>query len=658
MAGQADVVATYGVMQRRAVVQTSATVARLWAELNGSDLDASWSSGLGMAVSRAVAAGQLVAASTGQAYVDAAVAAQGESSRYEPEAKTVVARQFSNTASDGRDLATLLYEPIIRTKTLLKSGVTLQESMLGGLMSMQRIVDSEIADAGRGAASVAMTGNRAVVGYLRQVRAGACARCVLLAGRWYRYNADFQRHKRCFPAGVMVSGPQTLAATRRWYEGELVVLTTASGQELPATGNHPVLTSRGWVAANLIQEGDEVVRSLRPQGASPLVVPDHQQMPARIEDVWAAESVAGVLRGVPTSAEDFHGDGGHGEVDVVGANRFLWGEAEPSFGEVLSEEGFSIGMQGAVGVPLATQRGQFEGVSGDWLPSDGLVGGFGESGLPLGAHLGHAEGIGLGLVAEVHASLREMASYYGAHDAVAVGDGLLALSSLIGGGNFDQREDYDLPRWDALGTPGSVEDAATDARVGQDLLEGLAGQVELDRVVDVRKLSWSGHVYDLNSSEGWFSANGLIVSNCQCYGVPATKDRFPNHLNPKSFFDGLSRSEQDRRFGVADSQAIRDGADIYSVVNAHRGVSTIEAYGGRVRRTTEGTSRHGDYYLTARSQAERDTGIRFAHSTAEVERGLPQFRLRAPRLMPAQIYRLTEDRLELIRLLRRYGYLH
>lgn len=341
MAGQADVVATYGVMQRRAVVQTSATVARLWAELNGSDLDASWSSGLGMAVSRAVAAGQLVAASTGQAYVDAAVTAQGESSRYEPEAKTVVARQFSGTASDGRDLATLLYEPIIRTKTLLKGGVTLQESMLGGLMSMQRIVDSEIADAGRGAASVAMTANRTVVGYLRQVRAGACARCVLLAGKWYRYNADFQRHRRC-----------------------------------------------------------------------------------------------------------------------------------------------------------------------------------------------------------------------------------------------------------------------------------------------------------------------------QCYGVPATKDRFPNHLNPKSFFDNLSRVEQDRRFGVADSQAIRDGADIYSVVNAHRGVSTIEAYGGRVRRTTEGTSRHGDYYLTARSQAERDTGIRFAHSTAEVERGLPQFRLRAPRLMPAQIYRLTEDRLELIRLLRRYGYLH
>lgn len=359
MAGQADVVATYGVMQRRAVVQTSATVARLWAELNSSDLDGSWSSGLGMAVNRAVSAGQLVAASSGQAYVDAVMAAQGESSQYEPGATTVVAQRFSGTASDGRDLATLLYEPIIRTKTLLKGGVTLQQSMLGGLMGMQRIVDSEIADAGRGAASVGMTANRTVVGFLRQVRAGACARCVLLAGRWYRVNADFQRHKRC-----------------------------------------------------------------------------------------------------------------------------------------------------------------------------------------------------------------------------------------------------------------------------------------------------------------------------QCYGVPATKDRFPNHLNPMSFFNNLSRSEQDRRFGVADSQAIRDGADIYSVVNARRGVSVMgsrvdeqgfthrgrvvrsDVHGSKLLTTSEGTAERGDYYLTARSQAERDTGIRFAHSAAEFERGLPQFKLRAPRLMPAEIYKLTEDRLELIRLLRRYGYLH
>src|SRR5206468_2731515 len=110
----------------------------------------------------------------------------------------------------------------------------------------------------------------------------------------------FKRHPRCFPAGTAVSGPATSAATRRWYEGELVVFATASGQELSLTGNHPVLTSRGWVPANLLHEGDEVVRSTEPKGATPLVVPDHHQMPSLIEDVWRSLGMAGSDR-MPTT---------------------------------------------------------------------------------------------------------------------------------------------------------------------------------------------------------------------------------------------------------------------------------------------------------------------------------------------------------------------
>jgi hypothetical protein len=359
MDGPADVVAAYGAVQQRATLQTSAAISRLWAELNGRDLDKSWSAGLGQAVGRAVSAGQLLAASSGQSYVDAVVAAGGATSEYLPGAATVNSRAFSGAASDGRDLATLLYEPVIRTKTLIKGGLTLQQAMLGGLVSMQRIVASEVADAGRGSASVAMAANRTVTGFVRVVRSGACARCVLLAGRWYRYNADFQRHRRC-----------------------------------------------------------------------------------------------------------------------------------------------------------------------------------------------------------------------------------------------------------------------------------------------------------------------------QCYGEPATAAHPGKHLNPLAFFQGLSRAEQDRRFTASGAQAIRDGADLGQVVNARRGIDTMggwvdekgfthrgsvlrtDVYGRQVVVTSEGATRFGSYYQTARSDAEKRLGSRFARGRADVEQGLPQFKLRAPRLTPAEIYRLTEDRLELIGLLRRFGYIH
>lgn len=657
MADTADIVATYGAMQRRAVMQTSVTVQRLWAELASADLSGSWVRGVGPAVVRAVAAGQLVAASSGQTYVDAMVAADGLTSDYMDGADTVDAGALSGIAADGRDLESLLYLPVIRTKTLIQGGLTLQEALLGGLVDLQRMVASEVADAGSGAAGVAMAANRRVKGYVRQVRAGACARCAILAGRWYRYNADFARHKRCFPAGVVVSGPRTLAATRRSYDGELVILTTAGGQELPATGNHPILTRRGWVAANLVQEGDEVVRSLRPQGAAPLVVPDHQQMPARIEDVWDAHSMAGVLRGVPTTSEDFHGDGGHGEVDVVGPNRFLWGGAESTLLKHAVKELLAFGPAGMPRVSLAGLGFDREALGGWGFATDRVVGRRSQLGAAGGVQVGHPERVGLGLATEVYPCCLQVPTYDGPHDAISASDGLLALASRVSRDDLGFRQDDDAPRWDALGSPGSVEDAATDTRVGQDLLQRLAGQVELDRVVDVRRVRWIGHVYDLNSTEGWFSANGLIVSNCQCYGVPATDARPGTHGDPMAFFDGLSRAEQDRRFGASGAQAIRDGADIYQVVNASRSVQTLDQFGRRVLATLEGTSSRGDWYRTIRGLDEERAGVRFARGVADLEQGLPRYQLRTARLMPGELYKLAEDRDELIRLLRRFGYL-
>jgi hypothetical protein len=335
------IVATYGEAQRRAVLQSVIRAEQLWRTLDTADLSASWLRGIGGAMVRAVAAGQLLAASTGQSYVNAMVAADGLSSGYESGANTVNYRQLSGTAADGRTLDSLLYLPVIRTKTLLGSGLTLQEAMLGGMAALTRIVTSEVADAGRGAASISMVANRTVTGYVRMIRPGACSRCAILAGHWYRYNADFNRH------------------------------------------NH-----------------------------------------------------------------------------------------------------------------------------------------------------------------------------------------------------------------------------------------------------------------------------------CQCYGSPATDARRGRPQNPRGFFDGLSRAEQDRRFGAGDAEAIRNGGDIYSIVNAHRGVTTMDAYGRKVTATLEGTTRKSSFYQRMLRETEQRTGQRFARSRADVQAGLPRFQLRTPRLMPSEILALAESRDELIRLLKRFGYLH
>ena len=76
----------------------------------------------------------------------------------------------------------------------------------------------------------------------------------LLQGTYaYAENAD------CLPGDALVSISPVWAdvkrAVRRWYQGEMVDVTTAGGHVLSTTPNHPVLTNRGWIPLGSINRG-------------------------------------------------------------------------------------------------------------------------------------------------------------------------------------------------------------------------------------------------------------------------------------------------------------------------------------------------------------------------------------------------------------------
>src|SRR5690625_5568244 len=81
--------------------------------------------------------------------------------------------------------------------------------------------------------------------------------------------------------------------------------------------------------------------------------------------------------------------------------------------------------------------------------------------------------------------------------------------------------------------------------------------------------------------------------DCMCEHVATTasseQEAFDRGLieDPYEYFESLSEEEQDRRFGKAGAQAIRDGADMSQVVNARRGMTANGHF------TVEGTSRYG-----------------------------------------------------------------
>lgn len=143
----------------------------------------------------------------------------------------------------------------------------------------------------------------------------------------------------------------------------------------------------------------------------------------------------------------------------------------------------------------------------------------------------------------------------------------------------------------------------------------------------------------------WYGWNAGFKRHdvCDCFHIPcllANPDVPDMLVDPRAYFDSLSVADQHKYFGVAVSQALRgdkDGnnqADIYQVVNATTRKGAVQVVGGK-RYTTEGATRRGIY-----GQMH------------------PKGKKIPSRLTPAQIYaEAGADRIEAVRLLRKYGYI-
>lgn len=139
----------------------------------------------------------------------------------------------------------------------------------------------------------------------------------------------------------------------------------------------------------------------------------------------------------------------------------------------------------------------------------------------------------------------------------------------------------------------------------------------------------------------YYRHNQGFLRHPKCHGrnIPCKgKDKAAKQgwiTNPMDRFNAMGEEEQDRIFGHAYAQAIRDGADIYQVVNAHRGMRPVGR--GRISMTTsEGTSRYG-----------------WSRMIRQYQYGQQQHR----RLTPEGIYGFNLPREQTIELLKREGYI-
>lgn len=169
-----------------------ATATRQWHKLGPNWIGQAWAERI-PTVTAAITTAQRTAAAS--ALVSGALAL-GEQGQWAPPDGLVDPDAFAGLAADGRNLETLLRAPAITTRTLIADGMEPAQALAAGGRQLSMMVLTEIADAGRGAAGVQIAA-RPRVGYVRMLNPPSCSRCVVLAGRFYRWNQGFLRHPRC-----------------------------------------------------------------------------------------------------------------------------------------------------------------------------------------------------------------------------------------------------------------------------------------------------------------------------------------------------------------------------------------------------------------------------------------------------------------------------
>lgn len=164
-----------------------------WATVDRGAVASSWQTRV-VTVAAAVVLAKRSAAADADGYLEALLAEQGLA---DDPAGAVDPAVFARDAADGRSLTTLLFLPAIGSLTAIRRGAPVSEAMLRGRLALERIARTEVADAGRLADSVAMTVRPSVDGYVRMLQTPSCARCAILAGRFYRWSSGFDRHPLC-----------------------------------------------------------------------------------------------------------------------------------------------------------------------------------------------------------------------------------------------------------------------------------------------------------------------------------------------------------------------------------------------------------------------------------------------------------------------------
>jgi hypothetical protein len=217
--------------------------------------------------------------------------------------------------------------------------------------------------------------------------------------------------------------------------------------------------------------GDYVLKSTSPEWEAQAVNPDVDYVIPTIQEI--AESLPVVFNGMPTSTEDFHGDGTDGEVYVVRTHGLLSNGLESLCPEHARE--VLLGYRDIGSGPLHSLSSETQSLEAELGSSHSVV-----------SSLGHPQSLFLGGLG--HASVHPLRTVAGSDPM------------------FEQDTAYNSP---------------ADSEGFCESLLACSSEIVTDQIISIRREPFSGHVYNLDSVGGYYISNSILAHNCRCSEGPA-----------------------------------------------------------------------------------------------------------------------------------------
>lgn len=327
----------------------------------------------------------------------------------------------------------------------------------------------------------------------------------------------------CLPGDSIVDAAVVTHAYRRRYEGDLVTVVSENGLDFSGTPNHPVLTTRGWVALGELMEGDCLVRDYGSFQQSVLATdPDIQTPPTTLAKIFDAIQAVGVVERVTGGQPDFHGDGRNGDVDIAATNGpLLFGDPKSS---ILDQKVIQLILEGAL-LGLGLEGNQSHLFRAHLLIHDAsrLTHGPGfDACLPQSATEGCWAHIKISCEFCGSSASKVLGQYRDDVHTVANGIGLRP----------NCRRPFERSTGDAGQLQGSINDGLRAVEFTCHGGRGPSDTVLLDRVSKiVVTQNWAHLVYNLSTVDGYFVSNGVYTKNCN------------RHFNGSMLAHGLLREK-------------------------------------------------------------------------------------------------------------------